>query len=71
MEAKTREPDKPHFDVGNQLHKALGKEAQHPRIVCIDMNVGYDFDPETLRNLHDYADELATRATNWERHPVA
>ena len=30
-----------------------------------------DFDPETLRNWPDYADELAARAKNWEQQPVA
>jgi hypothetical protein len=31
---------------------------------------GADFDPETLRNWPKYADELAARAKEWERHPV-
>ncbi|MFN8490013.1 MAG: DUF2442 domain-containing protein [Caldilineaceae bacterium] len=26
-----------------------------------------DFDPETLRNWHEYKDELAARARQWER----
>ena len=46
VEAKTRTPRKPHFDVANQLYKALIIEAKHPRIVFIDMNVGADIDPE-------------------------
>jgi hypothetical protein len=42
VEAKSRAPGKTHLDVGNQLAKALRKEAAHPRIVMIDVNVPYD-----------------------------
>lgn len=42
VEAKTRQPGKKHFDVGNQLYDALSIEAQHPRVIFIDMNVGVD-----------------------------
>jgi hypothetical protein len=31
---------------------------------------GADFDPETLRNWPDYADALANRAKEWDRHPL-
>jgi hypothetical protein len=41
VEAKSRGPNKSHLDVGNQLFKALGKEAAHPRIVLIDVNVPF------------------------------
>lgn len=44
VEAKTRQPGKNHFDVGNQLYSALCIEANHPRVVFIDMNVGADAD---------------------------
>lgn len=39
VEAKSREPGKPHLAVRNQLYKALRKTAQHERIVMIDVNV--------------------------------
>lgn len=46
VEAKTRLPGKENLDVGNQLYKALRIEANYPRIVFIDMNVGADVDQE-------------------------
>lgn len=39
VEAKSRAPNKAHLDVGNQLYGALCKDANHPRIVLIDVNV--------------------------------
>ena len=39
VEAKLRLPNKDSVDVGNQLHEALKKEAAHPRIVFIELNV--------------------------------
>jgi hypothetical protein len=42
VEAKSRAPNKDHLDVGNQLVKALRKEAAHPRVVMIDVNVPFD-----------------------------
>lgn len=48
VEAKTRQPNKSNFDVGNQLYKALTKAAKHPRMVFIDMNVGADVDYDRL-----------------------
>lgn len=42
VEAKTRQPGKDHFDVGNQLYDGLCIEAHHPRVIFIDMNVGAD-----------------------------
>jgi hypothetical protein len=48
VEAKTRQPGKKHFDVGNQLYKGLCIEAHHPRVIFIDMNVGEDLDFEAF-----------------------
>lgn len=39
IEAKSREPGKPHARIGNQLHEALKKNAKYRRIVFIDLNV--------------------------------
>lgn len=39
VEAKSRAPNKAHLDVGNQLYNALCKDANHSRIVLIDVNV--------------------------------
>ncbi|MFC1889134.1 hypothetical protein ACFL4G_05190 [Thermodesulfobacteriota bacterium] len=50
VEAKTRHPGKKHFDVGNQLYAGLCIEAQHPRVIFIDMNVGTDVDFEAFAN---------------------
>jgi hypothetical protein len=44
VEAKSRAPGKANADVGNQLHAALSKEADHARIVLIDINLPADFD---------------------------
>jgi len=41
VEAKSRAANKDHLDVGNQLVKALRKEAAHPRVVMIDENVPF------------------------------
>lgn len=48
VEAKTRQPGKTHFDIGNQLYAALCIEAQHPRVIFIDMNVDADADLQAL-----------------------
>lgn len=48
VEAKTRQPGKKNFDVGNQLYKGLCIEAQHPRVIFIDMNVGVDADSKAF-----------------------
>lgn len=42
IEAKSREPGKPHARIGNQLHEALKKNAKYRRIVFIDLNVPSD-----------------------------
>ena len=39
VEAKYRQPNKEGFGVSNQLHAALKKSSDHPRIVFIDINV--------------------------------
>ena len=46
VEAKTRTPQKTNYDVGNQLYKALKIDAEHPRFVFIDANIGRDIDLE-------------------------
>jgi hypothetical protein len=46
VEAKSRQPNKPHLDVGTQLRKALSKEAKYPRIVFIDVNVPQEMTTE-------------------------
>ena len=50
VEAKTRQPGKKHFDVGNQLYAGLRIEAHHPRVIFIDMNVGVDADFDAFRD---------------------
>jgi SEC-C motif len=42
VEAKMRQPDKLSFDVGNQLYAALKKDANHPRLIFIEINVPDD-----------------------------
>lgn len=39
VEAKARAPGKANVMVGNQLHAALSKNALHPRVIFIDVNV--------------------------------
>lgn len=39
VEAKARQPGKPSAKVHRQLHAALAKHAEHPRVVSIDVNV--------------------------------
>lgn len=39
VEAKARRSGKDHFDVGNQLYDALSKEANHARVIFIEINV--------------------------------
>lgn len=48
VEAKTRQPGKEHFDVGNQLYRGLCIEAHFPRVIFIDMNVGANVDFEAF-----------------------
>lgn len=38
-EAKARQPYKNHSSIGNQLYKALKKEAKHNRVIFIDVNI--------------------------------
>jgi hypothetical protein len=46
VEAKSRQPNKAHLDVGKQLFKALSKKADHPRVVFIDVNVSPEMSTE-------------------------
>lgn len=50
VEAKTRMPGKDHYDIGNQLYKALCIESHHERVVFVDMNVGADIEIENFEN---------------------
>ena len=66
VEAKTRQPEKVHFDVGNQLYNALCIEANHPRVVFIDMNVGLDANlvdlgAEALSSIHSREAKLTIK----------
>lgn len=57
VEAKTRGPNKDHLAIGNQLHKALLKKANHKRIIFIEMNL-----PMTTDFSKDaYMDEIVKR----------
>ena len=44
VEAKMRLPDKSSLDVGRQLYNALKKDAKHPRLIFIEVNVPDDAD---------------------------
>lgn len=50
VEAKSRQEGKDHFQIGNQIYKALCKESQHPRVVFIDMNVGVNANLDALKD---------------------
>lgn len=66
VEAKSRSPGKKHADVGNQLHEALKKEANHTRVVFIDINLpdeitdenNLSFFNETLNGLRGREDKM-------------
>jgi hypothetical protein len=66
IEAKTRSPQKNHFSIRNQLHKALKKEASNRRVIFIDLNVSQNFDQmdQRLRWLQDVIDELRSCETS-------
>lgn len=49
IEVKTRRPEKSNFSIRNQLHKALKKEADHIRVIFIDLNVPENIDRTTKR----------------------
>lgn len=75
VEAKFRQPGKENLDVGNQLHKALKKPANHPRIVFIEMNIpdvqNQDaYSEEIIATIHD-REESATFRPNGEEAPPA
>jgi hypothetical protein len=61
VEAKSRQPNKAHLDVGTQLFKALSKKASHPRIVFIDVNVS----PE-MANEENFLGKLVPAITSRE-----
>jgi hypothetical protein len=44
IEVKTRRPEKSDFSIRNQLHKALRKQADHIRIIFIDLNIPQNID---------------------------
>jgi hypothetical protein len=50
VEAKTRQPGKEHYDVGNQLYAGLCIQAHYPRVIFIDMNAGVDADFNACMN---------------------
>jgi hypothetical protein len=54
VEAKSRAPGKANADVGNQLYAALVKEADHKRIVVIDINLPTD----TTKSVDAWRDEV-------------
>lgn len=61
VEAKARQPGKSSAKVHRQLHAALAKQAAHPRIVFIDVNVpdvateaqSIEWLEESLANIHE------------------
>jgi hypothetical protein len=65
VEAKSRQPNKAHLDVGTQLFKALSKDAQHPRIVFIDVNV-----PEEMTTEENLLGKLMPAITSRESKMV-
>ena len=69
VEAKTRQPNKKHLDVGNQLYKALCIEAHHPRVIFIDMNVGPDMDFEKFAK--EASDSVRSRESKLKTHGEA
>jgi len=59
IEAKTRRPKKLKFTIRNQLHKALKKQADHERVVFIDLNVPENIDHnEKINWLQDVLSNL-------------
>lgn len=62
VEAKCRQPRKEHMAIGNQLYKALRKQANYPRIVCIEMNVPQ----EAIDDADAFVDAMVERARRLE-----
>ncbi len=58
VEAKTRQAGKEHAIISNQLYSALKKEANHKRVVFIDVNVPDDADK--IENLKWLREALAS-----------
>ena len=58
VEAKARQAFKEGAGVGNQLYNALTKDAEHKRVVCIDVNVN-----NLLGKLEDILKELKDKET--------
>ena len=52
VEAKCRASGKQHMAFGNQLYNALKKQADYPRVVCIEMNLAQEYidDREVFEN---------------------
>ena len=64
VEAKARDPGKTKTGVGNQLHKALTKEAAHPRVVFIEMSLPDDEEGEGYeRWLQEARDSIRAKET--------
>jgi hypothetical protein len=62
VEAKRRQPGKTSLDVGNQLYEALRKDAQHTRLIFIEVNVPDDSDDQrTVEVLGGALKSLRTR----------
>lgn len=57
VEAKSRDPLKENFAIGNQLYKALKKNASYQRIVCIDMAIRQ----EHIDNQKAFIDKIVSR----------
>ncbi len=70
IEAKARQPHKPHAGISKQLGHALKKAAKHQRIVFIDVNI-----PNLLEKMGDIVGELARKesdpSADWENAPPA
>lgn len=62
VEAKARQPGKCHYDVGNQLYSALRKQADHKRIVFIELNSpDTSSAEEMMANMAEAVSSLRTR----------
>ena len=67
VEAKMRRSKKTPPEIGDQLHKALKKEAQHPRIIFVELNVTVEPSEveglltAVLANAHSREDEITIK----------
>lgn len=59
IEAKARQPGKETTGIGNQLYNALRKQAQHERIIFIDVNI-----PEFLNQVPNIIGEIKRKELN-------